>query len=434
MARGKDVRVYIGTDEQWHVAVNEAAKEKSQRKNTAFKTMEEAQEFYNAQRLTAPECIYPRKLDYFSFTRAAGDGTFIPDWEATKAHGPMPRELDIMFLDPRPLEAEYQLWSSSELRCHGDGQHALRVLKMANTPEEIALANIAKEAGQKVFPIISGCETCGCPYAKPTMKDGKEYAAACKPHARIKFQLLNAPRLGGQCQYDTTSIRSISQLFSCLFEFYRFTGQGDPAKGFVAGIPLKLVLSPFRVNHNGQAGTAYSVSLEFRAESAFKLKQQLLKHAMEFQKVIPMPKQIEAPPPDDEPEETFEQQEPAEAAAFTAEFVDERGTEVVQPGSVDAARQIGIHQIAETYGYSPNCVEEFYDQPNCMELLDLKYGPPPKNLPPVAERVQKEMDAKAAKKAGTATTQPEETQPLFGKEPTPIREVKKPFEGFGKKK
>lgn len=385
LPKGKDVRVFIDAAGNWKVRVGDST--------TACKDREDARRVYRKAKDAAPEVKYPRKLEYFTFTRPDGAGGFDPDFEAIEAHGSFPRELDIMFTEDRPLHASYQMWTASELKCHGDGVNALRVLSMASTKTEKESALMAQESGEKYFPIESGCFTCGCPYAQPTMVNGKERAAECKPHARIQFQLLSAPRLGGVAQFDTTSIRSISQLFSCLHTFYQFTGQGDPDRGFVSGIPLKLVLHPFKVNHNGQAGTAYSVSLEFRTESALRLRQQLMDHAMEFRRAITPGgelKRIEAGVEiEDADEETFETGA-AQAAAFTAEFVEEEDApvpEVPEGGSIEQAAEVAIRKIAEDSGYTIEQVRECYDDERMMELLAYKFGPAPnaKSMPAAPE-------------------------------------------------
>lgn len=420
MPRGKDIRVYIDSNGQWKIRVGETV--------TPCKDIEEAQKTYRAKKAAAPEIKYPRKLEYFTFTRPAGDGTFDPDFEAIEAHGSFPREVDIMFTEDRPLQAEFQMWTASELKCHGDGINALRVLSMANNKEEVDLAKQAAAEASKFFPVVKGCYTCECPYAKPTFKDTaqgkKEVPAPCKPHARIQFQLISAPRLGGVAQFDTTSIRTISQLFSCLHTFYSFTGRGDPEKGIVSGIPLKLVLHPFKVNHNNQPSTAYSVSLEFRAESATKLRQSLIDHAMEFRRTLmpAIPKQITEAQETAEPEEEFET---VEAAQFTNEFVeaaDEPVPDVPEGGSVEEARHVGILKLSKETGYRYEEIEEFWEHSDCLKRVAAKYGEPS------AKPEQPEAGAQETAKP----TQRPTAQSAVPAGATPISEPRRTFGQFGK--
>ncbi len=78
------------------------------------------------------------------------------------------------------------------------------------------------------------------------------------------------------CVLHTTGYRSISQIFSSLYRLKTLTGDR------LAGIPLKMVLRPYRTNHNGQAATQYGISLEFRAEDVESLRRNLIDQAFSF--------------------------------------------------------------------------------------------------------------------------------------------------------
>jgi hypothetical protein len=143
------------------------------------------------------------------------------------------------------------------------------------------------------------------------------------------------------------------------------SGSGDPERGFVAGIPLKMVLRTHKVQTpEGKPSTAYNVALEFRAESAGLLRQKLIQSGLEYAKSQEPPKQIAAPVAASEvadslPVETVRGHEDEEdytdvsAAAVNAEFYadgdddeahSERGTEpdTEQPsGSAEAADNLG---------------------------------------------------------------------------------------------
>ena len=308
LAKGKALHVYLDQAGKWVVYV---AKEPRR-----FDTKAEAKKFYREAKVNAPERAYPQRLPYFTFNRVSPDGLFEPDWDVVESHGPLPTEIDIIFTRDEPFAASYQMWGSTERKCDGDGINAMRVLSLASTADEKALAAQAERNGEKYFPIVSGCYTRGCPYAKAQ----GDKPPVCRPHGRLLFQLLNAPRLGGTAYFDTTGWRSISQLFSCISTFKAVTGQGDAERGFVAGIPLKMVLRPYRTQHNGKATTQYGVSLEFRAESAYDLKRQLVEHGVNFRlsdsaalgKLLPAPEPQPLAPDDDDV--------PDDAAAIVAEF------------------------------------------------------------------------------------------------------------------
>ena len=301
LAKGKAIHVYLDMAGKWVVMVGKDPKR--------FETKVEAKAFYRQAKPNAPERAYPQRLPYFTFSRIAPTGDHEPDWDAIESHGPLPVEIDLVFTKDEPLAASYQMWGSSERKCEGDGINAMRVISMASTDAEKDLADEAERNGEKYFPIVNGCYTRGCPYGKGQ----GDKPPACKPHGRLLFQLLNAPRLGGTAYFDTTGWRSISQLFSCISTFKAVTGRGDAANGFVAGIPLKMVLRPYRTQHNGKATTQYGVALEFRADSAFDLKRQLIEHGVAFRladvglrQLAPAPDPVDiAPGDDDVPEDAI---------------------------------------------------------------------------------------------------------------------------------
>lgn len=270
---------------------------------------------------------YPSKLAYFTFGKMTASGTYEPDWDSIEAHGPYPTELDVVFTDDEGFQAAYQMWTASELKCTGDGLSANRVVTLYTSEEERAAAEKAQQEGKRHYTVTK-CKLGGCGYA--IAKDAKT-PAPCKPHGRLQFQLIKNIRLGGVAQFDTTSIRSVSQLFSCVHQFMSFTGNGDPDRGFLAGIPLKLVLRPFKVAPQGQpAGTAYSVSLEFRAESVEALKSRIVAAGSEFRQVMLAPPKEAAPAPQHKLIESgskIEQASSVEAAAMVGEFYDVEPTD-----------------------------------------------------------------------------------------------------------
>jgi hypothetical protein len=301
---------------------------KRQGKVSKYADKAEAWKAYMQARKTAPDRKYPRKVPYFTFLRMGADGNYVHDFEAIENHGAAPTEIDIVFLDNNPLDAAFQMFTAAELKCEGNGLDARRRLSMASTPDEKLLAEAAAADGEKYFPIIDGCYSRGCPYPK----EGK-----CKPHGRLMFQLLNSPRVGGTCSYDTTSYRSIPQLSSGIEQIKQVTGRGVAAHGRVAGIPLKLVLRPYKVTHDGKPSTQFGVSLEFRAENAVELARMLIHTADEYHEALQLgtslPADLPALPGEELPgvsgllmeDETGvngngEDDEVVEAAAMEAEF------------------------------------------------------------------------------------------------------------------
>ncbi len=250
-----------------------------------YSTRAEAEARFNASYANAPKCPFPRKLPYFTFTKGTiiGDREqYIPDFDAIEAHGPTPTELDVIFVENQPLQASFQAWSSSQLRCKGDGKNAMRIVDWCDTPEHKAASDLAKSAGEKYFPIVGGCWTNGCPHQFPGQQGGKEVPAACKPNGVVNFQPLVSIRVGGTASFTTTGIKSVIGMFSSLYDITEVLGF---AGGQLRGVPLKMVLRPFRSNHNGQAATQYAVAFEFRAKDIAALREGLLNNVLDMGRI-----------------------------------------------------------------------------------------------------------------------------------------------------
>jgi hypothetical protein len=319
MPKGKDIHAEYqkGHAEPWVLTVgkydgNKRVSEGSRR----FVTQADVRKAYRDVLPTVPERQFPAKLPYFTFRRIGPDGELEPDWGAIEAHGLRPHILDIIFTDDSPLEAFYEMWGTGKRKCYGDGINALRVLEMAASAEEKQLAEAHKAAGDRYFPIVGGCKCRGCQYAVAKQTQRRLEPPECKPHARLAFQLVNSINLGGKAEFNTTSYRSISQLFSSMSELLKVTGGGKQDAGFLAGIPLQLVLRPYTVTHEGKSSRAWGVHLEFRADSFVGLRQKLLSYGAEFHAALTEQKTL--PAPTLEPGE--EEMDPQEAAALVAEF------------------------------------------------------------------------------------------------------------------
>lgn len=423
-AAGPDLFVYIDPNQgKWVVKI------KNPQTNAyvlyPYPSKEQCRAAYADLKPKAPLRKAPTKTSYFTFVRATGDGTYEPDFDAIEAHGSLPRELDIMFVDDTGWNAAYQMWTSKELKCFGDGLTALRVLSLARTPDQLKLAKDAADAGDRYFPILEGhCYEGDCEYAKP-MKgpSGREVAPPCKPHGQLKFQLLKMPRLGAIAQFDTTGKRSCGQISSCLHRLLSFTGQGQAERGSIAGVPLKLVLAPYKTSAPSSdkpgervPSMAYGVSIEFRPEDASRQVQSLIEKAQEYKRVLrmepsavgqipavaPEPAQIEAPvlpqeqvardetepiEDDSEGEEDIPPQDFGDPAQMTAEFYSEPADKIIEaqepPGSIDLARRAAVNKIVREFGWTYEQIDAVYDPRDGDMFLRLreKHGLPPGNYP-----------------------------------------------------
>jgi predicted Zn-ribbon and HTH transcriptional regulator len=273
LPRGKAVDVWVDTSGEWNIRQGNAVSGKLAFKTVAkVKTRAEAESEFRKAYEAADLCAYPRKIPYFSFSRSVigKDGTesYIPDFDAIEAYsfadpkrpGP-PTEIDIVFLSTDPFQGQFAYWSSSELRCSGDGVDANRSVLMYDdekkVPESMREAwKVAKAAGQRTFVVSNECWSCECPFSKE--KDGKP--SPCKPSGDLRFQLLRNPKPGGTAFFHTSGYRSIRQLFSAVESIKELTG------GRIYGIPLKMVVKSHITNHANQRAIQQNVTLRPRDE------------------------------------------------------------------------------------------------------------------------------------------------------------------------
>ncbi len=296
--KGKAILVYTQrTDTQgqvkWWIKVGTS----KDAKDHSFNTRQEAEFAYQNLFQSAPETKYPRKLPFFTFTRPTAEGQMEPDWDAIEAHGPMPTEIDVVFMSDQPFEAAYAMWSATELRCKGNGVDSERLVRFIGedktaTPEEKQIAEIALSLKAQRTVLLDNCWAKGCRFSQPYVANGKEYPSPCKPSGDLKFQLANKLRVGGTAYFHTSGFRSIQQIFSALQIFRTLTGRGDPSQGRLAGLPFRMVIRPYKTKHNGQPATQYGISLEFRAETVAQLRQKLLEESLNFYTIAAPPRQI----------------------------------------------------------------------------------------------------------------------------------------------
>ena len=132
LPKGKALHAYIDADGRWVIQSGFGREVKRDR----LDSKEAAQRKYRELYRSAPERKYPERLPYFTFSRLSPSGEMEPDWDVISDHGPMPTEIDIIFLVDEPFEAAYQMWTAAEKKCWGDGKVAMRVNSMASTPAE----------------------------------------------------------------------------------------------------------------------------------------------------------------------------------------------------------------------------------------------------------------------------------------------------------
>jgi len=183
----------------------------------------------------------PKKLDHFLVTTMQRDaaGRMLPDLELMRKLAPQGgklKELPVMLLYNDPdinFQTRYACYTGNRLWCCGDGEGAQRL----------------GEDG-KYLAVPCPCLRLEANYA------GKD---KCKPNGTLQVLLQGVDRIGGVWKFRTTSWNSVHSIMSSLKLIQAITG------GVLAGIPLKLVLSPKTVTipGTGQNMIVYVVSLEF---------------------------------------------------------------------------------------------------------------------------------------------------------------------------
>lgn len=299
----------------------------------AFTTMDQAKAFWHEQWPNAPELKYPKRLDYFTFRRMSREGELEPDFEAIAAHGYRPTRIDIRFIDNAPWDCNLKWWGLGKLKCWGDGVNALRMVEFPTEKDHAALAKQAKDTHEKYFPIVGGCREIGCPLGHESSKNGKTHSAECKNYGRLGFLLEHHASLGSQSEYFTTGYRSVSQLSSSLGVIQLLvSGMGLS----IRGIPLRLVLEPYKVTHDGKAQEQHAVRIELPAESLVGLKRKLMQSSADFHNLeimaLPVaPESATMTVSSDLPEMGED-----DAEAFEAEFTSKEGEEPASDTGDDA--------------------------------------------------------------------------------------------------
>lgn len=183
----------------------------------------------------------PKKLDHFVVTTMQRDaaGRMLPDLELMRKLSPQGgklKELPVMLLYNDPdvnFQTRYSCYIGNRLWCCGDGEGAQRL-----------------QQDGKYQPVHCPCLRLEANYT------GKD---KCKPNGTLQVLLQGVDRIGGVWKFRTTSWNSVNSIMSSLKLIQAITG------GVLAGIPLKLVLSPKTVTvpGTGQNMVVYVVSLEF---------------------------------------------------------------------------------------------------------------------------------------------------------------------------
>ncbi len=362
--KGRAVYIYI-KDKRWMIRVGKFDKEKLTMVTVngpdgqpGFATRAEAQSWFQSNKESIVISNRPQKIPFFTFTKriirevkGKPEESFEPDFDAIEAHGEMPREIDIVFMAENPLFQQYQAWSATELKCSGDGTDAQRLIELGN--DNWPGWKEASAAKLKNFPVTQ-CWVSGlCPIAEK---------GECKPTSVLTFQLANDIRVGATSYFTTTSIRSAIQLASSLASI---RGLAERVGAGISNTPLKMVLAPFRTNHDNKPATQYGVSLELRSQDVKKLRQLLAESAWKPGSRLltaaaeepDMPEEItpEAMVAEFTDEPQYEEDAPAETkkpepmAAKTEDKTSELAAKIAAPAPADAPVNPWPQRTRDTY-------------------------------------------------------------------------------------
>lgn len=188
----------------------------------------------------------PEKLDHFLITRTirGQDNNFLLDEDLMKS---LPKDADdkirripiTLLYDDLSLnfQSRFACYSGRTLSCSGDGENANQAI----------VAQDKKITGYKTVP-------CPCHRSEFGYKAG----SPCKLTGRLQFLIRGSERIGGVHVFRTTGRNSVVAITSSLALVQRITG------GFLAGIPLDLVVSPKQVvDPDGKPQTVYLVAVEY---------------------------------------------------------------------------------------------------------------------------------------------------------------------------
>jgi len=185
----------------------------------------------------------PKKLDHFKIVSLSRgpDNNLLTDIVVHKTIGEKPKELDIILpYDDISLNFPtfYAWYSASKCICKGNGRIAFRWDDQKEDYNQIV------------------CDPEHCPQFTPPNNNPR----LCKANGILSVILVKAPRIGGVYKFRTTSMNTIRDIRSSLSFIQHITS------GYLAGIPLKLVIKPRTVNPKNVKGhiLVYTVSIEWK--------------------------------------------------------------------------------------------------------------------------------------------------------------------------
>lgn len=204
----------------------------------------------------------PEKWDHFKITTLERDpaGRLIIDHEVMKHYGEKPKEINIIFFSNKiqdVYEDFFAYYTGRSCTCKGDGKVAVWDKKVGGEPKGLTVLEEDRGNGKvKVACCLNNDHGEDCPYIS---KDDNGSEVKCKPNAILRCLIEEAQSVGAVYEFRTTSWNTLRALRGSFGILERVTG-GHMA---MAGLPLKLRVSPKPVQKNGKARTVYVVHFEY---------------------------------------------------------------------------------------------------------------------------------------------------------------------------
>ena len=203
----------------------------------------------------------PQKTDYILFKRYnPSTGDWVVDEELQRKFG-KPKSVDIVLIHDTPEEAfrtAYEMWSSQQLLCRGDGLRAQRFFK---DMRDRGNGKIAYTPVSEPYEVPCDAEK-RCPFLE---------SERCRPRGVLYFLLVDHLLLGAVCKINTTSFKSVRNIHSTLAEIYS-------ARGTLRWLPLKLSVEavtayPRARNRKKTVNFVWTVTFEGLAEQGAKVRE-----------------------------------------------------------------------------------------------------------------------------------------------------------------
>jgi len=292
----------------------------------------------------------PERLDHFLITtnEKDADDNFVLDAEMHALYGDKPKELPIRLLYndiELNFQSRYSIYEGTKCVCVGDGKHFFRLHGNEWKPCEVPLAQM--QADYK----------------------GKD---KCKMNGTLSCVIEGAKVIGGVWKLRTVGTNSVTALKSSLKYLQSIT------QGQLAGIPLKLILTPKTVTIDGKqqkvqiASVVYAGSIVDLQNNAIEIMKRTQMHHNRIQQIETEAKEllkIETDSFDEHPEDIVSEFYPEQMGD---EASDETVTKVNDISLLDKLKQSTIPNKTENVDIVDNDPAEMIEEAEEAEQIEIE--------------------------------------------------------------